>query len=99
MAEAQQRPLERKSLSVRWVYVLGLIGWVVIWTWMFAGPRPKVWVDAIDALYLDHYWVLGIPLGIGIIALVVNLVLWWKPGSYAEEYDTEVKVIEFVERN
>ena len=92
-AERQER------LSARWVYVIGLFLWFGIWGLIYAGVKlDNPLLGKILFAYLDHMGLLWIPIIIGALVLGINLWLWWSPQRYAS-YQTEVEVIEFVERN
>jgi hypothetical protein len=90
------------TLAVRLVYLCGLGFWIVMWAvilwWIFRGTGPQGLAKVLRELYSGKRWLLSIPGFIGSLVLGVNLCLWWRPKGFTT-YKTEVRVIEFVERN
>lgn len=96
--EAHYKAEQQQALSVRWVYVAGSLLWLAIWGLIFGGVTLGSFPERFFFVDPAPKWPFLIPLALGIFVLVGNLLLWWKPGQYAD-YSTEVEVIEFVERN
>lgn len=94
----QKREQPQGQLSVRWVYLAGLFLWIAIWLWIIGWIGPQSLAQTILPAYAGNKGLLAIPVGMGLVVLLINLCLWWAPKGYAG-YETEVKVIEFVERN
>lgn len=89
-------------VTARWVYLCGLGLWIAVWLSIFLctfeGNGPQRLAVILHKLYAGKGWILAFPFTIGLLALVANLWLWWSPMGFAT-YETEVEVIEFVERN
>lgn len=90
---------QQQTLSACWVYAVGLIIWVGIWLGIFVGGKLG-WALMNTVLfgYAPYKSLLAFPIFIGCFVLGANLWLWRHPERYAS-YETEVTIIEFVERN
>lgn len=84
--------------SARQVYLLGIIFWLLLWIVFIYGALNK-YLQLNMFVRPDSWWIFALFSIIGcVIGLSFNLKMWWNPRSFAC-YETEVRVIEFVERN
>jgi len=94
---------EQRDLSARPVYLWGIVFWIVIWVVIFGGVGLGWFPEKFLLVYSPDNWFLSlrylcIPMALGLAVLGINLYLWRTPSQYGD-YQTEVGVIAFVERN
>jgi len=85
---------DNEKWRIRSIYSIGITAWVLAWinlAIIFGGP---------DLIYLKDLinWFYVVAFIIGLLPLMSNLFHWWTKQEY-QNYITEVKIIEFVERN
>lgn len=69
-------------------FVIGIIPWIIFWIYVKARLS--------ELLFYNKFFY--VPVILGIVILIANLITWLCCSTY-EDYRTEVQVIEFVERN
>ncbi len=79
------------------LHLIGLICWAAAWATIFFGVSRGWFPDEI-LINAHDKWFFLIPAGIGAFVFVANIFLSLSSGRFTN-YQTEVQVIEFVERN
>ena len=86
-----------KEYRARNIYIMGIVVWILFWSLGIFGICD--YCLGIDMFVSTKYsWLFWIPFIACIICLSLNAYIWRKPRSFAN-YETEVDIIEFVERN
>ena len=93
----RQNLSDRKAGWIWLVHLTGLVLWAITWTVIFAGVGLG-WFSHTVLISSQDKWYFLAAAFLGSIPFVSNMILWVRPGGYAN-YQIEVTVIEFVERN
>jgi hypothetical protein len=84
------------KMNAKHVYICGIIGWLLICILAISLGWANVGIELFNIKTLNLLYFL--PFIFGFIPLAWNLKIWWSDKQYTN-YETEVEVIEFAERN
>lgn len=96
--EDHYRKSHQNKYKARYVYLTGILLWLIIWAVLIYGIMDQH-LDLNMFHDAGSWWIFVlVPLLGCTIGLLVNMKIWWEPRPF-RDYETEVGVIEFVERN